>query len=902
MPTMQPIFHFTKAASKHDKFQVGSPLPKGLFYTNQCITLVNAKGTVISAHIKPIQLWPDLSIKWVNIEGALNICVDENEGLFLTNKQPTEALKRVDWVKQTNNQLVINTINGDVSLNVNEFIRASLAEQVNVIANIDIENHNSPQGAFITSKPTNVRTQYEVVFTSMQQPLLCKVKQTAEISLAQTQASSANPDLARMKAIKVYANIVVYYADTAILTNISVHNSNAIVHHNGQWDLGNEHSVKVKRLAITLAYTSTKQEVQLLANTEKQPISECFDTFELVQYSSGGQHWNSENHVASNNNVNLKHKGALGQLAFEGGIQKIHTNRPSPLINIQLNAKELSIYPQHFWQKYPTGIGSDNTQTIIDFADQRSECDVELQPGEIKSHNLGFSMGKANAINGLTINNNYVLNPENLEQSQANPFINKHLGQHPLMPAVNGQGDVNWLHKRELVDEFGWRNFGDLYADHEAAEHKGKGIFVSHYNNQYDPLFGFVKQWLLTQNSTFKVLAEDLFDHIIHIDIYHTKHDKPEYNQGLFWHTDHYVPAKTATHRTYSQHQETGVYMDHAGGGGPGAHHCYSSGLALYYLMTGDERAKQATLGLGQWMRNIYEGDGTLLGLILRAKNANNITLAFMNKLLPGKGTGIVRNLFTNEYPLDRGTGNYVNVLLDCFETTLQKSYFEQAQYVILNTISENDNINARNFEDVENSWYYVVFLQAVAKYLAIVGQQISVASSQFVNLHKVLAIHNAFIHYVNYMAKHEQHYLANTAILEYPNDTWTGQDLRKVHVLLCGYELTHNPQMLSKAKQLTDVVYPALLASKEVTYTRIQALIMQNYVSQESISGSFKDLQVILKQHSQHAAEQGSVTTLNINKSYLSRFVIFVKAYSIKNEIDMLCVRIPAVKKVLRR
>ncbi|MFT6269540.1 MAG: hypothetical protein ACJAVV_002366 [Alphaproteobacteria bacterium] len=900
---------------------MGSPLPKGLFFTSQCITLVNAEGTIISAHIKPIQLWPDLSIKWVNIEGALNIPLGANEPLYLTKNQPKEALKRVDWVKQTNNKLIISTNNGDVSFNVNEFLRANVAEQVDVLANIDIESHS----LLITSKPTNVHTEYEVVFTNLQQPLLCKIKQTAEISLVQAEASSSsadasttatkqsNPYLKNMDAIKVHANIVVYYADTAILTNIGVHNSNAIVHHNGQWDLGNEHSVKVKRLAIKLAYAGTQQQAQWLATSEKlnqqdeqqhpaQEQPQSFESFELVQYSSGGQHWNSENHVASNNNVNLKHKGALGQLVLANSTQEIQEDRPSPLIIILLDEKELSIFPQHFWQKYPSGISSNSTETIIDFADKRSECDVELQPGEIKSHHLSFSVGKAHTKAGLKISNHYVLNTENLEQSQANPFINDHLHGHPLMPVINGEGDVDWLHKRELVDEFGWRNFGDLYADHEAAEYKGSGIFVSHYNNQYDPLLGFVKQWLVTQNPTFKMLADDLFDHIINIDIYHTKHDKPEYNQGLFWHTDHYVPAKTATHRTYSEHQETGVYMDHAGGGGPGAHHCYSSGLALYYLMTGDERAKQATIGLGQWMQNIYEGDATLLGIILRLKNANHITLPFTDKLLFGKGTGIVRNIFTNKYPLDRGTGNYVNVLLDCFETTLQKSHFEQAEYVILNTISENDDISTRNFEDIENTWFYVVFLQAVAKYLAIVGQQTSLKSTQFVNLHKVQAIHNAFIHYVGWMAANEQHYLANKAVLEYPNDTWTGQDLRKVHVLLCGYELTNNPQMLSKAAQLIDVVYPALLTSKESTYTRIQALIMQNYVSQDSIKGSFKDLQPILKEHKQKLTSEGKSAKLLINKSYLSRVGAFLKDYSIKNEINMLCVRIPAVKKVLKR
>jgi hypothetical protein len=36
------------------------------------------------------------------------------------------------------------------------------------------------------------------------------------------------------------------------------------------------------------------------------------------------------------------------------------------------------------------------------------------------------------------------------------------------------KGDDSFEHRRERVDEFGWRNFGELYADHEAV-HPGAG-------------------------------------------------------------------------------------------------------------------------------------------------------------------------------------------------------------------------------------------------------------------------------------------------------------------------------------------------------------------------------------------------------------------------------------------
>src|SRR5262249_19778633 len=49
--------------------------------------------------------------------------------------------------------------------------------------------------------------------------------------------------------------------------------------------------------------------------------------------------------------------------------------------------------------------------------------------------------------------------------------------------------------KRERIDEYGWRHFGDVYADHEAVFHKGPAPLASHYNNQYDAVAGFAYQF-----------------------------------------------------------------------------------------------------------------------------------------------------------------------------------------------------------------------------------------------------------------------------------------------------------------------------------------------------------------------------------------------------------------------
>jgi hypothetical protein len=74
--------------------------------------------------------------------------------------------------------------------------------------------------------------------------------------------------------------------------------------------------------------------------------------------------------------------------------------------------------------------------------------------------------------------------------------------------------------------------------------------------------------------------------------------------------------------------------------------------------------------------------------------------------------------------------------------------------------------------------------------------------------------------------------YLTNPDILEYPNDTWTGQDLRKVHIFAAAYYYSdkRNPVYLDKALYFENDILNRLNSSSTKTYTRILALILQNY------------------------------------------------------------------------
>ncbi|WP_371192504.1 hypothetical protein [Glaciecola sp. SC05] len=893
---MMHIFSIKSALAAPCSFSIGIPLPKGEYSANGGFSLYIGKQ-IIECHTKVISLWTDRSVRWLLVEGVLPATAEANTQVMLSKSNYSGLKIKPKWVVDSGNSIDIHMRDHSISVSKLAFLELSSLPSIEQIkAHVEFDKGN------LRFKTLNI--EYEAYYDDANKPLFCEISQRANCIIEYDQDENQ-----ASKALNLIAKYRCYFALNKVDLQLKVHNPQPQVHHGGKWDLGNENSLIITEFSLkhATATTPVQSEGAFFSPTQASDMRACIETqqrvdsLQLIQHSSGGEAWNSPNHKLADNQVHLRKRGAT---CIVDGLES-DILRPEPSMSLISENTRLLILPKHFWEKFPTSIISNKHRAGLYFNEVGADKPIELQPGEIKSHDVSYVFSSVkNFDNVLLASPDLVIAPELIGQSQVLPWFDVSCKNDKLQNLVD-QGllsEQNFFAKREALDEFGWRNFGDIYADHEAQNQLTSEPFVSHYNNQYDPLYGFLKQWLVSGDMQWKILADDLFDHLVHIDLYHTELDKPEYNSGLFWHTDHYVQAQTATHRTYSKHQQADVYIDHAGGGGPGAHHCYTTGLALYYWLTGNKDAYTSMMGMMGWMSNIYEGDQTLLGLFLRVKNANYVKLPFTDKLLLGSGTGVLRNVFTNKYPLDRGTGNYVNVLLDSFELTQDLQYLTQAERVILSTISAQDDISKRNFEDIENSWFYVVLLQGVGKYLYIVSAMDELRPFK-------QPILQAFLRYSEYIKDHEAPYLTYKERLEYPNDTWTAQDLRKVQILSSAALLTDGEQrsgFIAKATELQAWIEQKLNSSDEKFYTRILVLMMQNYGSLQLLNTKHTSLKKSKETKGVSEPVKQKVTNANteydekLAHSAISRVVSFIQQYSIGKERQHLVQRIPKLQKWL--
>ena len=578
--------------------------------------------------------------------------------------------------------------------------------------------------------------------------------------------------------------------------DFTLHNPRRARHSAGLWDLGDPGALFFRALSFGLPLEQPGEPLLLPAPLSRPVRSFGREFLSLVQHASGGTRG-----VTSQ---------APGYRLLAGSELLLEGDRATPVIWCGTGEVGAGAVLPRFWQEYPKAVAAGPKALLLSLFPETGEAH-ELQGGEQKrtSFWLDFSCHAA-ALATLRAPLAVLAAPEAL----------RGCGVIPDLPEAQGDfldlflpGPAALLARREKIDEFGWRDFGDIYADHEAVYHRGEEPFVSHYNNQYDICAGLYRKFLATGDPSWGELAGDLARHVLDIDIYHTEEDREEYNGGLFWHTDHYISAGNATHRTFSA-VHLPVKDPRFYGGGPAAEHCYTSGLLLHYHLTGDPDFRAAVIALADWCYLSLAGPPLLLATLKRCRG-------YLSQL---RGCGGEKPLFPR-YPLTRGTGNALTATLDAFQASGDRKYLSRAEELVRGALHPDDDLAARDLLNAEAAWSYTVLLGSVAKFLDKKAELDEYDAGYFFARDALLA-------YSSWMVQHEYPFLEKPEILEYPNETWAAQDLRKAvvlyHAARYAAEECRAP-FLEKARRLISAARADLARFPTSSCTRPVALMLQN-------------------------------------------------------------------------
>ncbi len=726
----------------------GVPFGRGIVATIDHIEIADAEGARQPYQVAPLGHWPDGSVRWALVDTLVVSGGRTCETLTvrtLAPGVPREPAVAAAVVHDRDSALHIDS--GTLSVAVTrcpfEFVATRQAPAPVARAMIDLEDEAG----------RHLEACADALTVEAAGPVRVTVHAAGAFRRRGTRDAFA----------RFEARITCYCATGLLRLDLTVHNPRRARHPGGIWDLGDAGSILLRGLTVAVAVDGPGPSWLAWRATPEAAEQQAEDeSVEIYQASSGGEQWDSRTHVDRHGHVPLPFRGCR----IRCGTRTEAIQRASPILTRTTPSLRVSVAVPHFWQQFPKALCGDARTIRVGLFPVQADAPFELQGGERKTHTLFCLFEPADTAGRATDGLAWVhdplvacIPPEYHAASDGFPaFVPAAADPHEAYLQLADTaiaGPDCFFDKREVIDEYGWRHFGDTYADHEDVYFTGPHPVVSHYNNQYDLVYGFLLHFARTSDPRWFELAADLARHVLDIDLYHTTQDKPAYNGGLFWHTDHYQDAGRATHRGYTADSPRAA-AGRAYGGGPSNENNYTTGLLYFHYLTGDPTARDAVVSLADWVLAMDDGTRSLLG-----------------HLDPGP-TGLASCTTTFSYHgPGRGGGNSVSALLDAYRLTGERRYLAYAEALVARCVHPADDPERHDLLDAERRWSYLVFLQALGKYLDTkceLGERDAMFAYGQASL----------IRYAVWMLEHETPFLERRGRLQYPTESWPAQDIRK--------------------------------------------------------------------------------------------------------------------------
>ena len=772
---------------------LGVPFPESAQSDPELLSLFDADGREVPVQTRVLDRWRDGSIRWLLIDLQAN--VDTRVG---TEYRLQVSSGRANSRPQPPTPVSVSGGRGDIEVDTGRArfrMRAGGRfpfERV-LVGNVSAVDASRTALHAETATGSVVEARITEVFVEEKGALRTTIVLKGSIPAADGET-----------ILDVATRLHFFAGSGVVRVALGLTNPRRARHPGGYWMLGDEGSVYLKDVSLAVALAAGAGSVE--CSSEIGALATRYEpAFELYQDSSGGQNWRSSNHV---NRLGRVPFTFAGYRLRSGDI--VHTGaRATPILWLKGSDRQIGIAVQHFWQNFPKALeATPDTLTIRLFPRQHADVH-EIQGGEQKTHVFALAFA-TDPVSDLGL----IWCREPLF-ARCDPAWYCATGVVPyLTPAADDpnsdylslvasaiEGTDTFERKREVIDEFGWRHFGDIYADHESVHYRRPGRPVSHYNNQYDAIAGFAYQFLRSGDVRWWKLMTELAAHVMDIDIYHTNRDKAGFNHGLFWHTCHYTDAGTSTHRSYPR-------VPGSPGGGPSAEHNYATGLSLHHFLTGDPASREVASDLARWVINMDDGAKTPLRWVCRSASG----WASATGSLAYHGPG-------------RGAGHSINALLEGHRLTGDRRFLDKAEELIRRCIHPNDAIAELNLLEPERRWSYTIFLQVVGRYLVFKRDL-----RQFDRMYAYAR--ESLLRYARWMADHEFPYLTKPELLEFPTETWAAQDMRKSEVFKLAATHTTGEErrrFLERSQFFFNESTGTLLGAATRTFTRPVVVMLSN-------------------------------------------------------------------------
>ncbi len=470
----------------NEPFTVGLPLPKGLAKDPSGWTLERADGVILPIQVQVLDRWSDQSIRWVLVDSSLTTLGEEMDHLVL-RLGGSAATPRFDQ------RLAVSGADGHFTVSTGTASFVVSRDDPGLLRNAQPESRVDEVTCDLRLVPAEGRP-WPVRWLGVD------IEEQGSMRVAVLADGEAQgPSGARLRLI---ARLHFYAGLSVIRLLLTVRNPARAEHPSGIWELGDAGSVLLRELSLTLKLSPDKPAERIRFSLERGSHSICIRDLEIYQESSGGENWASHNHLNRHGVVPVRFRGYRG---FADG-EQLEGTRASPIVVLERDRSALGVAVPYFWENCPRAISAQPSSLRVSFFPSQYPDVHELQGGEQKTHEcyLLFGSDRVTEVPLLWCRSRVIVHPsaEWYAASGVVPYLAPVDSvvdeRYQMLVDAAIEGADSFETKRERVDEYGWRHFGDIYGDHEAVFDRATAPLVSHYNNQYDAIAGFAYQFMRT--------------------------------------------------------------------------------------------------------------------------------------------------------------------------------------------------------------------------------------------------------------------------------------------------------------------------------------------------------------------------------------------------------------------
>lgn len=263
------------------------------------------------------------------------------------------------------------------------------------------------------------------------------------------------------------------------------------------------------------------------------------------------------------------------------GKQIADGNRSSGWAQFNTTDRDVSIGIRHFWQQAPKSMTTNEVGDLIVHLWAPDDGPLIMGGGEAKRHEIYVALTEegGSVVPGAVHPLRAVASPQWYSETEAfgRPLFLVTEDELPLFDAsVAGYEKFvedayeQLISNRDAFGEYGWRNFGD-WSTTWAPDGWG--------NSEYDLAYAYFHQFARTGDLRYFDLAESAARHWMDVDMIWATNQTYWLGGGMIHHT---------AHRTYTA-----------------TDHTWNQGLIDYYHLTGDRRALEASIAIGNFFSRL---------------------------------------------------------------------------------------------------------------------------------------------------------------------------------------------------------------------------------------------------------------------------------------------------------